>query len=170
MRDIQETKDTRHKIRDNRYETKVSVNYSLILSSYHSIIYIFILSISILLSSCQSDEKIKHEQYYIAGKDLYEKNCANCHQKDGKGFQNLYPPIANSEFLNNKVQVMCIIKHGLHGEIMVNNKKYDQAMPANPGLYALDIAQIITYMDKEFQDKEVITETTAVEKALANCK
>ena len=65
---------------------------------------------------------------------------------------------------------MCIIKNGLSGEIMVNNKKYDQAMPANPSLYALDIAQIITYMDKEFQDKEVITETTAVEKALANCK
>lgn len=119
-------------------------------------------------TSCQSEEKIKLEQYYIGGKELYEQNCANCHQKDGKGFQNLYPPIAGSDYLKNKEKVIYIIKNGLSGEIMVNGKKYNQPMPANNQLTNLDIAEVVTYIYNEWNGETKITEVKEVEKVLNN--
>lgn len=128
-----------------------------------------LLSFSIIsLSSCQSEEKIKLEQYYIGGKEIYELNCANCHQKDGKGLQNLYPPIAGSDYLKDKEKVIYIIKNGLAGEILVNGKKYNQPMPANNQLTSLDIAEVVTYIYNEWNSEAKITEVKEVEKVLNN--
>jgi mono/diheme cytochrome c family protein len=120
----------------------------------------------ITFTSCQSEEKVKLEQYYIGGKEIYEKNCANCHQKDGKGLQNLYPPIAGSDFLKNKEQVILAIKSGISGEIVVNGKKYNQPMPANNQLQNLDIAEVVTYIYNEWGGEKTITETKFVEQVL----
>lgn len=122
------------------------------------------------LSSCQSDEKVKLEQYYIGGKEIYEQNCANCHQKDGKGLQNLYPPIAGSDYLKNKENVILLIKNGISGEIIVNGKKYNQPMPANNQLQNLDIAEVVTYIYNEWKFETKITETETVEKVLKASK
>lgn len=130
---------------------------------------LFVLSLSVIsFTSCQSEEKIKLEQYYIGGKELYEQNCANCHQKDGKGLQNLYPPIAGSDYLKDKEKVIYIIKNGLSGEIMVNGKKYNQPMPANNQLTNLDIAEVVTYIYNEWHGETKITEVKEVEKVLNN--
>ena len=131
--------------------------------------YTFIIHISyliIIFSSCQSEEKVKLEQYYIGGKEIYDQNCANCHQKDGKGLQNLYPPIAGSDFLKDKERVILLIKNGISGEIIVNGKKYNQPMPANYQLQNLDIAEVITYIYNEWKVETTITTTEEVEKIL----
>lgn len=128
---------------------------------------LFILTFSIIsLSSCQSEEKIKLEQYYIGGKEVYELNCANCHQKDGKGLQNLYPALVGSDYLKDKEKVIYIIKNGLSGEILVNGKKYNQPMPANNQLTNLDIAEVVTYIYNEWDGETKITEVKEVEKVL----
>ena len=119
-----------------------------------------------LLSSCQSKEKVKLEQYYIGGKEIFEKNCANCHQKDGKGLQNLYPPIAGSDYLKHKSQVILAIKNGLVGEIKVNGKTYNQPMPANSHLQHLDIAEVVTYIYSEWGNEQKITTVAEVEEVL----
>lgn len=130
---------------------------------------LFVFTASIIsLNSCQSEEKIKLEQYYIGGKELYEQNCANCHQKDGKGLQNLYPPIAGSDYLKDKEKVIYAIKNGLSGEILVNGKKYNQPMPANNQLTNLDIAEVVTYIYNEWNGETKITEVKEVEKVLNN--
>jgi cytochrome c553 len=128
---------------------------------------IFVLVFSVtFFSSCQSDEKIKLEQYYIGGKEIYEQNCANCHQKDGKGLQNLYPPIAGSDYLKDKTKVILAIKNGLSGEILVNGKKYNQPMPANTQLQNLDIAEVVTYIYNEWKVETKITTVAEVEEIL----
>ena len=129
-------------------------------------ILIIVNCLLIIASSCQSNEKVKLEQYYIGGKEIYEKNCANCHQLDGKGLQNLYPPIAGSDFLKNKEQVILLIKNGVSGEMLVNGKKYNQAMPANNQLQNLDIAEVVTYIYNEWKFESKITTTEEVEKVL----
>ena len=128
-------------------------------------IFIFTFSI-ITISSCQSEEKIKLEQYYIGGKEVYELNCANCHQKDGKGLKNLYPPVAGSDYLKDKEKVIYILKNGLSGEILVNGKKYNQPMPANNQLTNLDIAEVVTYIYNEWNAETKITEVKVVAKVL----
>ena len=127
----------------------------------------FLILLLTTLNSCQSNEKLKLEQYYIGGKEIYEKNCANCHQLDGKGLQNLYPPIAGSDFLKDKIKVILLIKNGISGEIIVNGKKYNQPMPANNQLQNLDIAEVVTYIYNEWKVEDRITATEEVEKVLS---
>lgn len=103
--------------------------------------------------------------------ELYKTHCANCHQNDGKGLVGLYPPLAGSDFmLKNKELVICAIRNGLSDTIVVNGKTYHQPMPPNSQLLALDIAEISTYIYKQWGNKEEITETKEVEKILEKCK
>lgn len=163
----------RQQIRDMRYDEdnipfikSLKVIYKF-LQRLLSKLFVLILAV-VSFTSCQSEEKIKLEQYYIGGKELYEQNCANCHQKDGKGLQNLYPPIAGSDYLKDKEKVIYIIKNGLSGEILVNGKKYNQPMPANNQLTNLDIAEVVTYIYNEWNGETKITEVKEVEKVLNN--
>lgn len=162
----------RHEIRDMRWDElenspllkALKLIYKFIKKTWAKF---FIITFSIIsLSSCQSAEKIKLEQYYIGGKEIYELNCANCHQKDGKGLQNLYPALVGSDYLKNKEKVIYIIKNGLSGEILVNGKKYNQPMPANNQLTNLDIAEVVTYIYNEWNGETKITEVKTVEKVL----
>lgn len=158
-------------IRDMRYDEDnipfikaLRVIYKF-LQQLFSKLFVLILAV-VSFTSCQSEEKIKLEQYYIGGKELYEQNCANCHQKDGKGLQSLYPPIAGSDYLKDKEKVIYIIKNGLAGEILVNGKKYNQPMPANNQLTNLDIAEVVTYIYYEWNGETKITDVKEVEKVL----
>lgn len=164
--------DSRYEIRNIEYD-EFKNSYFVKLLKYFCreskpfVFNFFLLIFPLLtLNSCQSDEKVKLEQYYIGGKEIYEKNCANCHQKDGKGLQNLYPPIAGSDFLKNKEKVIWLIKNGISGEILVNGKKYNQPMPANNQLQNLDIAEVVTYIYNEWKVENKVTTTEQVEKVL----
>jgi cytochrome c551 len=157
-----------YKIKVSILKSRISYSISHISNPLSQISYLIITIY--FLTSCQSDEKVKLEQYYIGGKEIYEQNCANCHQKDGKGLQNLYPPIAGSDYLKNKEQVILLIKNGISGEIIVNGKKYNQPMPANNQLQNLDIAEVVTYIYNEWNVESKITETETVEKILKENK
>ncbi len=163
----------RQQIRDMRYDEdnipliKELKNIYKFIKQLISKLFVLLIA-AVSFSSCQSEEKIKLEQYYIGGKELYEQNCANCHQKDGKGLQSLYPPIAGSDYLKDKEKVIYIIKNGLAGEIWVNGKKYNQPMPANNQLTNLDIAEVVTYIYNEWNGETKITEVKEVEKVLNN--
>ncbi|MFC0184808.1 Cytochrome c, mono-and diheme variants [Pseudarcicella hirudinis] len=131
----------------------------------------FLLALAALFSACDSKEDLKKKQYYVEGMELYKTHCANCHQNDGKGLVGLYPPLAGSDFmLKNKELVICAIRNGLSDTIVVNGKTYHQPMPPNSQLLALDIAEISTYIYKQWGNKEEITETKEVEKILEKCK
>ncbi len=92
-----------------------------------------------------SDTKVL--QYAIQGKMLYEQFCANCHQNNGEGLGRLIPPLNQADYMLNDVgNTVKIIKYGLKGEIVVNGITYNQAMPGNPQLTDLEIAQLVTYL------------------------
>jgi mono/diheme cytochrome c family protein len=124
----------------------------------------------LLLASCGSSEEIKYEQYLVNGEQHYLKHCSNCHQADGSGLKDLYPPLAGSDFLNNKELVICLIRNGMSGEIKVNGKSYNQPMPANKQLYELDIAELTTYIYDKWGNSKEITEVSSVKKTLGECK
>jgi cytochrome c551 len=97
--------------------------------------------------STADTSSIKFRQYYVQGEKLYQKHCSNCHQKDGTGLGLLYPPLAKSDYLEqNFDSVICLIRYGRSGPIIVNGKKFDQPMPPIPALGDLEIAEITTYI------------------------
>ena len=65
------------------------------------------------------------------GKGVYEKTCQVCHQANGEGLAGTFPPLAKSDFLNDKAKSINSIVNGLYGEITVNNVAYNTPMAAN---------------------------------------
>jgi mono/diheme cytochrome c family protein len=124
---------------------------------------------ALTMFSCQSEQELKSEQYFAEGYQLYTANCANCHQADGKGMANLYPPLAGSKMIRDKETMACIIRYGLKDTILVNGKPFSRPMPANAKLQELEIAEIITYVNMKWGQDSVYTPITTVTKALEAC-
>lgn len=119
---------------------------------------IYLATLSILgLFSCQSKEEILRQQYSIEGMNAYQLHCENCHQKDGKGLKDLYPPVMGTDLFQrvSSEQLVHLLKLGQKGEIIVSGKKYDGFMPSNNKLEALDIAEIITYLREQNGHKTI---------------
>jgi cytochrome c551 len=123
----------------------------------------------ILLTACsQHDPKLA--QYLVQGERLYELNCSNCHQADGKGFGLLYPPLAGADFLKGrKDSIICIIRNGMSGPVTVNGQVYDQAMPGNEKLTDLEIAEILTYLYVSWEGEERVTDVNEVRASAGRC-
>lgn len=123
----------------------------------------------IVLLGC-SAKNTKLDQYYVQGQMLYEKNCSNCHQKNGKGLGLVYPPLADNDyFVNHLDDSFCEMKYGKKGSILVNGKEYNKAMPGVPSLTELEIAEIATYLNNSWGRENGIVEIQRVKQALAKC-
>lgn len=88
-----------------------------------------------------------------AGKNVYEGTCSACHQTDGKGIANAFPPLAGSNyFASDKNKAISAVLHGLSGKITVNGKNFDGVMPKQT-LSDGQIASVITYVLNSFGNK-----------------
>ena len=98
----------------------------------------------------------------MAGLILYNSYCSSCHQRDGKGDNNRYPPLLGSNWIAGSTDTLInVILKGLQKEIIVNGKTYNGIMPAHGGF--LDdhaVASIATYVKLRF-NKEKISITSA---------
>ena len=132
---------------------------------------IAILGLMILGISCERREEITRQQYVVEGMNLYQTNCANCHQVDGSGLKDLYPPLAKTDLWQRVTmsKLACVIKHGQKDSIRVNGKPYNAYMPANPKLQALDIAELVTYMRDKWSPNKTIFSLDSARYALKNC-
>lgn len=130
-----------------------------------------LLLLVLALTACQSREEIKRDQYFAEGLELYKIHCANCHQTDGRGLVNLYPPLAGADYLTaaNKAAVICAIRYGQHDSLVVNGRRYTQPMPGNAQLQPLDIAEIVTYVYNQWGGEKTLTPTDSVRKVLEGC-
>ena len=86
-----------------------------------------------------------------SGRVYYNSYCAACHQGDGKGDNNRFPPLQDSEWVSgDEDRLIDIVLNGLQGEITVNGKTYNNLMPRNDHLDDHAIASILTYIRKRF--------------------
>ncbi|QNM86450.1 nitrite reductase, copper-containing [Polaribacter pectinis] len=80
------------------------------------------------------------------GKQVYMKTCFACHQAEGQGIPNAFPPLAKSDYLNADVKrAIGIVLHGKTGEITVNGKKYNSIMTKQT-LTDEEVADVMTYV------------------------
>ncbi|MEM9857015.1 MAG: cytochrome c [Bacteroidota bacterium] len=122
-------------------------------------------------SNSSVSEEVKLEQYIVEGRTLYLQHCSSCHQANGQGLARLYPPLNNSDYLNNNVEkVVCNIKYGMSGPLLVNGIEYNQMMPGNPRLTPLEIAEITTYIYNSWGRSDGLVGVLDVEKYLNNCE
>lgn len=70
------------------------------------------------------------ESGQVDGAQLYTAHCVACHQATGTGVPGVFPPIAESEWVVGKPEVLAqILLHGITGELTVKGNSYNGAMP-----------------------------------------
>ena len=81
------------------------------------------------------------------GETEYLANCAACHQPNGQGLPNAFPPLAGSAFLMaDKERAIKVALGGLAGPVEVNGKQYNAVMPSWGHLDDETIANTLTYV------------------------
>lgn len=99
------------------------------------------------------------KKLYELGKEVFnrEAHCVTCHQADGKGVDNIYPALANSNWLEgNGDRVIKIVLKGLFGPLEFQGKKYGPEkntppmMGFGPLLKDEEVAAVISYVHQSF--------------------
>ena len=112
----------------------------------------------------------KFTQYYVKGESLYQMHCSNCHQKNGSGLGLLFPPLDTSDYMENSFkEIICLIKNGKEGELIVNGKSFNKKMLAPIGLTDLEIAQISTYIYNTWTHERGLVDVTETSAILRAC-
>lgn len=95
------------------------------------------------------------EERIAMGKNVFTNTCLACHQANGEGIPNAFPPLAGSDYLvkNDASNIIDIVVHGKTGPITVNGKTYDGIMPAQ-SLTNEEVANVLTYIYASWGNKK----------------
>ena len=145
-------------------------DFPFLIFDYRSFFVLIVLILIISCSTSGSSESSKFTNYYNQGELLYTKHCSNCHQPTGAGLGRVYPPLHQSDFMSNEFErVICLMKNGIQGELLVNGESYNQPMPGVPTLTDLEIAEIATYIYNSWSHNRGIVEVKEVSSVLQQC-
>jgi cytochrome c551 len=146
---------------------KISIPKSLV----QNLLWLIICSVQLLGCNSSANRSTKFQQYYVQGQQLYIKNCSNCHQKNGTGLGLVYPPVDKSDYMDQHFnEVICLMKYGTEGALLVNGKSYNKPMPGVPSLTELEIAEIATYIYNTWEHQRGTIDIKEVTNALKKCQ
>ncbi len=87
------------------------------------------------------------------GEQIYKAKCVVCHQATGMGVENVFPPLANSDYLlADKARAVAQTLNGSKMEMTVNGKKYTQEMVPQVDTKE-DAVAVINYVLNNFGNK-----------------
>ncbi|NNJ24386.1 PVC-type heme-binding CxxCH protein [Alienimonas chondri] len=95
------------------------------------------------------------------GAEVYrrESHCATCHQPNGQGLPNLYPPIDGTLWATgNEERLIRMVLDGMHGTIEVKGKRYSSPpLPPMTGFRQIlndrEIAAVLTYVRNSWSNR-----------------
>jgi nitrite reductase (NO-forming) len=80
------------------------------------------------------------------GREIYERTCIACHGPTGAGMPNVFPPLANSDFLTAQSDKgINIVLAGMQGVVTVNGQTFNSVMPPQ-ALSDQEVASVLTYV------------------------
>ncbi|MBP7951083.1 MAG: nitrite reductase, copper-containing [Verrucomicrobiales bacterium] len=86
------------------------------------------------------------EERIARGKVTYTSICVACHQPEGQGIVQAFPPLAKSDFLNaDPKRAISTVIHGMTGPVTVNGATFNSVMPKLE-LNDEQIANVLTYV------------------------
>lgn len=91
----------------------------------------------------------------VNGYKIFQDHCSTCHGKDGKGINQLAPPLVGSPRVTGDVQnTIKILLHGLHGP--VDGKSYAGPMASVAEYNDVEISNIISYIRAELNNSGTV--------------
>lgn len=102
------------------------------------------------------------------GKAVYA-TCTTCHQANGEGLAGAYPPLAGSEIVTGKPEiVVAIVLHGMQGPVKVKGVEYNSIMtPWGAMFNDVQIAAVATYIRNQWGNKADAVSPELVQKVRA---
>jgi nitrite reductase (NO-forming) len=98
-------------------------------------------------TSAATKGNLTQEDQIKAGQQLFTGTCSVCHQANGEGVANVFPPLAKSSLIAEEPKrTIQILLHGLNGKVVVNGKEYNSVMPPMSQLNDDEMANILTYV------------------------
>ena len=116
-----------------------------------------------MLAAVEDVNRQWSEQELVArGEQAFNQNCAVCHQQNGQGVPNAFPPLVNSAVVSGpKSGQIRLVLNGRKGVYRPNT-----AMPAQDALSDVDLAAAITYTRHAFaKAKENVVQPSEVKAA-----
>jgi len=103
------------------------------------------------------------------GAGVFANNCQACHQANGEGVPDAFPPLAKSDYLNgDKIRAIRTVTGGLQTKLVVNGHEFNGVMPAWT-LPDEEIADVLTYVYSKWGNSglDVTTEEVAAHRVKA---
>ena len=99
-------------------------------------------------------DKLDLTKSSLDGVELYKMYCRSCHQRNGLGDGNRFPPLVRSEWVNgDKQKLISILLKGMSGPLIVNGKEYNNVMPAFGFLKDQQVADLLNFIRTNFENK-----------------
>lgn len=92
------------------------------------------------------------------GSDIFQGNCAICHQANAAGLPGMYPPLADSigsyvAIPAGRAYLVHVVSFGMNGPISVHDELYQGVMQPWPQLSDNDLAEVLNYVLTTFNTK-----------------
>ncbi len=118
------------------------------------------------------EKKVVVNETATNGADLYRKSCSSCHQENGQGLTNVFPPLMSDDVINSDKtdQHIKIVLFGLEGKV-INGVKYATPMPSwESQLSDEEIAAVINHERSSWGNKGKLVSPEEVSKIRAGGK
>jgi mono/diheme cytochrome c family protein len=100
-----------------------------------------------ITASFAQQEKSDLTESIARGKEIYSAQCMSCHMDEGQGIEDVYPPLAKSDYLlQDKARSINSVLHGVTGEIVVNGKTYNMDMTPFNFLTDQEVSDVLNYI------------------------
>ena len=120
---------------------------------------IYILAFIVITTSLVSfqDKPIVDLKASMAkGKETYTIYCMSCHMENGEGLEDVYPPLAKSDYMMaDKKRMIEQILYGASGAMKVNGKTYNAEMTGFD-LSDEEVADLSNYIRNSFGNKGTV--------------
>lgn len=97
------------------------------------------------------------------GQVVYAKYCLTCHQADGSGVPYMNPPLIRTKWtLGSKTVMIQQILKGSSGKVEIDGDTFKNTMPPLKTLTDQQIADVLTYVRNNFENKASAVTTAEV--------
>lgn len=119
----------------------------------HSLTILFVVAWAMTFSAFQDKPKFDLKASMAKGKDIYTTYCMSCHMENGEGLEEVYPPLAKSDYMMaDKKRMIQQILYGANIPMKVNGKSY-QAEMTGFDLNDEEVSDLANYIRNSFGNK-----------------
>ncbi|HRE66371.1 MAG TPA: cytochrome c [Cyclobacteriaceae bacterium] len=88
------------------------------------------------------------------GKTIYEAQCMSCHMAEGEGLEGIFPPLAKTDYLNDKNRLIKVTVLGVRGPMKINGVDYNGEMTSFD-LNNEQVSDVLNYIRNSWGNKGV---------------